>query len=51
MVFKGLVPGVKHSDDAESSLKMGLAKLQQGFGNSLKEEAQQELFATEDEPV
>jgi len=51
MILESLVPGVKHSDDAESSPQMGLAKLQQGLGNSLKQQAQQNLFATEDEAV
>ena len=51
MIFESLIPGVKHGDDPDGSLKTRAAKLQQGLTDGFKEKAQANLFVGEDQTV
>jgi hypothetical protein len=44
MIQQGLVPGMKHRDEADLSAKTSTAKLDERFANGFKEMTQQNLF-------
>src|SRR5439155_24840338 len=51
MVVEGLVPGMQHGDDSDSSLKTRAAKLKERFADGFKQKSEQNLFAGEDQAV
>ena len=51
MVFEGLVPGMQHGDDSDSSLKTRAAKLKERFADGFKQNSEQNLFVGEDQAV